>query len=168
MALLAARQLATFCLDLSLVRHILGKRNADLASYWARIAGKPSGPSDVGERYLEAIDAFTPVLQQEVYSRFDGAKNFVNAERERVLNLEVVDLCRRLGLLLYGMGQHSGAAILIERANALDLTLHDNISRAAAAGACQLARIRFAQGRHEESMQMLFKGVAIFKARQRV
>ena len=156
-------QLSAFCLDLSLVRHILGKRNADLASYWARIAGKPSGPTDIGMRYLQAIDAFTPVLQKEVYSKFDEVRNFVHAERERALHTEVVGLCRSLGLLLYGMGQHSGAAVLIERANALDLSLNDNISKAAATGACQLARVRFGQGRHEESMQVLFKAVAIYK-----
>ncbi|KAL1499076.1 hypothetical protein AB1Y20_013591 [Prymnesium parvum] len=150
--------LLEFCLNIGNVRHLLSRQRGDLRHYWMKI-GTGTLPTDVGTRYLLAFEAYDPILRAEIdanYASYDSRK-------EHVFQDTVAQICSALGEFLYEIGMQDGALILLQRAFEIERTLFDALSSRGAKATVRLAKVRHAQGRYGEALQLYYGALGTYK-----
>ena len=143
--------LVRYCLDIGNVRHMLIRQRADLRLYWTRL-GQGALPSDLGPRYLKALDSFAPTLKWEVEMQF--AEH--DSRKDRAYQEALVAICSALGEFLGEVLVYNGAQVLLEKALELERKLHDNMSRRVALAQQRVAVVRYIKGDYSSALNLYY------------
>jgi tetratricopeptide (TPR) repeat protein len=163
--LLHAGELAAlerFILDIAHFRQLHHHRAFDLHTFWRAIgaaAGCEGVPTDLGDRYLSALDRSHGKLKEDVAARYAAH----DSRAEKALQDETAQICSHLGDFLCAVSQYEAAAALQQRALDIDHSIFDNMSRRVAEDNARLAQTRHLQGRNDEALDRLFLVLGIYK-----